>query len=94
MTTSGIGDGSAKDDDDMELINAEFESMVADLNLDQSSPRTYLDELDEIAQQEKAISSLPPRTSRGLHGSITHFISAIQRWWRRGDTNESDGAIV
>ena len=38
----------ANDDDEMELINAEFESMVAGLSLDESSPRTYLDELDEI----------------------------------------------
>jgi carboxylesterase len=35
-------------DDEQELINAEFEAMVSGLNLDQSSPSTYLDELEEI----------------------------------------------
>lgn len=44
--------GDATGDDEMDLINAEFESMVADLNLDQSSPRTFLDELDEIDRAE------------------------------------------
>lgn len=32
--------------DEKELIDAEFESMVSQLSLDQSSPTTYLDELD------------------------------------------------
>ena len=35
-------DGEFDDD----LVNAEFESMVEGLSLDESSPTTYLDELD------------------------------------------------
>ena len=42
----------AHNDDEMDLINAEFDSMVAGLSLDESSPRTYLDELEEIEKEE------------------------------------------
>jgi len=34
------------EDDEKDLIDAEFESIVAGLSLDESSPTTYLDELD------------------------------------------------
>jgi hypothetical protein len=83
-----------EDDDEMELINAEFESMVADLNLDQSSPRTYLDELDEIDKLEKSTLFIPPKSNRGLHGNILHIIESIKRWWKKPPRDGSDGAIV
>ena len=38
----------AEDEFDDELIDAEFESMVEGLSLDESAPTTYLDELDRI----------------------------------------------
>lgn len=37
---------SANESDENELINAEFESIVSQLSLDESAPTTYLDELD------------------------------------------------
>ena len=86
--------GDATGDDEMDLINAEFESMVADLNLDQSSPRTFLDELGEIDRAEDTHLYIPPKTKRGLHGSVTHFIESIQRWWKKPPRDDSDGAIV
>lgn len=81
-------------DDEMELINAEFESMVADLNLDQSSPRTYLDELDEIDKSENSDLYIPPKTNRGLHGSVSHIIESVKRWWKKPPRDESDGAVL
>lgn len=81
-------------DDEMELINAEFESMVADLNLDQSSPRTYLDELDEIDKSENSDLYIPPKTKRGLHGSVSHIIESVKRWWKKPPRDESDGAVL
>jgi len=39
----------AEDIDERDLINAEFESIVSTLNLDQSTGTTYLDELDKSA---------------------------------------------
>lgn len=81
-------------DDEMELINAEFESMVADLNLDQSSPRTYLDELDYIDKSEKSALYIPPKIKRGLHGSVVNIIESVKRWWKKPPRDNSDGAIV
>jgi hypothetical protein len=81
-------------DDEMELINAEFESMVADLNLDQSSPRTYLDELDEIDNSEKSALYIPPKNKRGLHGNVVNIIESMKRWWNKPPRDDSDGAIV
>ncbi len=89
---SGREDG--RNDDEMELINAEFESMVADLNLDQSSPRTYLDELDEIAKAERSEIYNPPAVKRGLHGTILHLQESIKRWWNKPPRDDSDGAVV
>lgn len=83
-----------RDDDEMDLINAEFESMVADLNLDQSAPTTYLDELDAIDKSENAEIYYPPRIHRGIHGTFEHFRTTIHRWWNRSGTDDSDGAIV
>lgn len=39
--------------DDIDLIDAEFESIVAGLSLDASTPTTYLDELDNLEDVEK-----------------------------------------
>lgn len=46
-------------DDETELINAEFDSIVSQLNLDQSTGSTYLDELDARAQAELFIPPNP-----------------------------------
>lgn len=39
---------SANESDENQLIDAEFESIVSQLSLDESSPTTYLDELDRM----------------------------------------------
>ena len=87
-------DSHADEGDEQELINAEFEAMVSGLSLDQSSPRTYLDELDAIEENESAEIYLPPRTQRGLHGTINHISETIKRWWNRPNSQDGDGAIV
>jgi hypothetical protein len=79
-------------DDEMDLINAEFESMVSGLNLDQSTPRTYLDELDEIEREEVAELYRKNQSSGLDKVSGTGFIQAIKQWWNRRDNNEDDGA--
>jgi hypothetical protein len=45
--------------DDSELVNAEFESIVSTLSLDQSSPSTYLDQLDAIDDSERFVAPNP-----------------------------------
>jgi carboxylesterase len=50
-------------DDEEDLINAEFESIVSGLNLDQSTGSTYLDELDrfdEITEADRFREPNPP----------------------------------
>jgi hypothetical protein len=51
----------SSDEFDDELVNAEFESMVEGLSLDESSPTTYLDELDGIYEAERFIAPNPHR---------------------------------
>ena len=83
-----------REDDEMELINAEFESMVADLNLDQASPKSYLDELEAIEAHERSAVYQIPIVRRGLHGATRNIINAITRWWRKPPHNDEDGAVV
>jgi hypothetical protein len=85
---------AADSSDEQDLINAEFEAMVSGLNLDQSSPRTYLDDLEDIDQSERAEIYTPPRVKRGLRGSIHHLLQSIKNWWKRPDSHDGDGAIV
>lgn len=87
-------DSHGDNGDEQELINAEFEAMVSGLNLDQSSPRTYLDELEAIEESEAVELYLPPRVKRGLHGTIDHTIKSIKSWWKRPNSSDGDGAIV
>ncbi len=48
-----------RNDDDSELVNAEFNSIVSTLSLDQSSPSSYLDELDAIDHSERFVAPNP-----------------------------------
>jgi carboxylesterase len=66
-----------------DLVDAEFESIVSGLSLDQSSPTTYLDELDRIDQTDRFIPPNPgkikldqmQRTSAvALLGSVAYLI--------------------
>ena len=88
------GDSDGDKGGEQELINAEFEAMVSGLNLDQSSPRTYLDELEAIEESESAELYLPPRTKRGLHGTLNHISETIKSWWKRPNSQDGDAAIV
>ncbi len=86
--------GERSEDDEMDLINAEFESMVSGLNLNQSSPRTYLDDLDAVERGEVGeVDRSYQRPSTG-NNSLSGFIQAIERWWHRKENNEGDGAEI
>jgi hypothetical protein len=45
--------------DDSDLVNAEFESIVSTLSLDESTGTTYLDQLDELDEFDKFIAPNP-----------------------------------
>ena len=48
-----------RNDDDSELVNAEFDSIVSSLSLDQSSPSGYLDQLENIDRSERFVAPNP-----------------------------------
>ena len=48
-----------RNDDDSESVNAEFDSIVSTLALDQSSPTTYLDQLEAIDHSERFVAPDP-----------------------------------
>lgn len=82
------------DDEELDLINAEFESIVSGLNLDQAHPKTYLDELEAMGAAENRDLYNVPRMRRGIHGSVHTILATISRWWKRQDDSDSDGAIL
>ena len=48
-----------RSDDDSDLVNAEFESIVSTLSLDESTGSSYLDQLDEIDESDNFIEPNP-----------------------------------
>jgi len=76
--------------DEEELIRSEFDSIVSGLNLDQSTPSTYLDDLDRI-DREGFIQPNPERqTPRGFIDSAR---KAIKSWFQRNNRDD-DGAAL
>ena len=77
--------------DEEDLIRSEFDSIVSGLSLDESTPSTYLDDLDRIDQSEGFVPPNPPtQTPRSFFLSAQ---SAIARWLKRG-YHEDDGAAL
>lgn len=74
--------------DEEELIRSEFDSIVSGLSLDESTPSTYLDELDRIDPAQGFIQPNPPtQTPRSFFFSAKR---AVLRWLKRG-YHEDDG---
>lgn len=76
--------------DEEELIRSEFESIVSGLNLDQSSPSTYLDDLDRIDREGFVPPNPAPITPRGFVQSARN---AIARWFHKTNRDD-DGAAL
>ena len=57
-------------DDEMDLINSEFESMVAGLSLDESTPNTYLDDLERESVSDQNHFEQPNPTWPGLRNFL------------------------
>jgi hypothetical protein len=85
------------DDDEQDLINAEFDSLVAGLNLDQSSPTTYLDELDGIEKSEAFKAPHIPAKKVGRKSFLESLQSArmsFEKWKRNRGDHDGDGAVL
>jgi hypothetical protein len=79
--------------DEEELINAEFESIVAGLSLDESTPTTYLDKLDAIEESERFTPPQLPR--RSLRQQFLDAKNAIKNWKNNPDKDlPDDGAAL
>jgi len=94
MSKRDSGDAGRSDEfSDDDLINAEFESMVEGLSLDESSPTTYLDELDSFEDLNRFTPPAIPKKS--MKEELRDAFRAITRWKNnpRNDHPE-DGAAL
>ena len=78
------------DFDDEELIRAEFDSMVEGLSLDESTPNTYLDDLERASAVDENHFEQPNPSWPGLRNFIQSARIAIRRWLRQ-ENNRDDG---
>jgi hypothetical protein len=81
------------DEFDDELIDAEFESMVEGLSLDESTPTTYLDELDAFEDQNRFTP--PAIAKKSFKQELRDALRAITRW-KNNPSNDhpEDGAAL
>ena len=79
--------------DEEDLIKAEFDSIVEGLSLDESSPTTYLDELDRM---EEVNRFTPPVILRKIIRDQIREMKISFRRWRNNSTElpPDDGAVI
>jgi hypothetical protein len=84
------------DESERELIDAEFESMVAGLSLDQSAPTTFLDDLDAIngEDSDRELYAFPQREDKTFKERISDSMRAFKSWWSKNDSDEGNGAVL
>jgi hypothetical protein len=98
MTSSSGDANSAQNpgEDEKDLIDEKFQALISGLSLDQSSPTTYLDELDKHVDDEHFTPPAPAKMN--LKKFFADGISAFKRWKdnpRSDNTNlDDDGAQV
>lgn len=92
MSEKSKRDHDPDDANDRELINMEFESMVEGLSLDESSPSTYLDELDNFVDQNKFVAPTPPNKS--LTENFKSALSAFKKWKDGKTDRDGDGVAL
>jgi hypothetical protein len=98
MTSSSGDANSAQNpgEDEKDLIDEKFQALISRLSLDQSSPTTYLDELDQHVDDEHFTPPAPAKMN--LKKFFADGVSAFKRWKdnpRSDNTNlDDDGAQV
>lgn len=79
--------------DEEDLIKAEFDSIVEGLSLDESSPTTYLDELDRFEEVNKFTPPAVPK--KKFREQLREMKISFTRW--RNNSREippDDGAVI
>jgi hypothetical protein len=98
MTSTSDDANAARnpDEDEKDLIDEKFQALVSGLSLDESSPTTYLDELDRSVDHEHFTPPVP--TKINLKKFFRDGISAFKKWKDnpRSDNSglDDDGAQV
>ena len=98
MTSSSGDANSAQNpgEDEKDLIDEKFQALISGLSLDQSSPTSYLDELDQHVDDEHFTPPAPAKMN--LKKFFADGVSAFKRWKdnpRSDNTNlDDDGAQV
>ena len=94
--TSAPDDAQNPGRDEKDLIDEKFQALVSGLSLDQSSPSTYLDELDRKVEQEHFTPPVPAKIN--LKKFFTDGANAFKKWKDnpRSDNSglDDDGAQV
>ncbi|MEN9381039.1 MAG: hypothetical protein RIR99_873 [Actinomycetota bacterium] len=80
MTSSADDAKSAQNpgDDEKDLIDEKFNALVSGLSLYQSTPNTYLDELERFADDERFTPPQPPRFT--VKKFFADGIRAVKKW--------------
>lgn len=94
--TSAPDDAQNPGDDEKDLIDEKFNALVSGLSLDQSSPSTYLDELDRSNDEEHFTPPVPATFS--FKKFFSEAVNAFKKWKNnpRSDNSglDDDGAQV
>ena len=94
--TSAPNDAQNHGEDEKDLIDEKFQALVSGLSLDESSPTTYLDELDRSVDDEHCTPPVPAKMN--LKKFFADGMSAFKRWKDnpRSDNSglDDDGAQV
>jgi len=89
--TGGVSNGP-DDANERELIDMEFQSMVDGLSLDESTPSTYLDELDNFVDENRFKAPAPARHS--FMQSIKLAVASFKNWKNGSNNRGDDGAQI
>lgn len=94
--TSAPDNAQNPGEDEKDLIDEKFNALVSGLSLDQSSPTTYLDELDRNIDDEHFTPPVPAKMN--LKKFFKDSVAAFKRWKESPRTDNSglddDGAQV
>ncbi len=90
MTSTPDDANSAQNpsEDEKDLIDEKFNALVSGLSLDQSSPSTYLDELDRRVDEERFTPPVPQKIS--LKNFFSDGINAFKKWKDNPRSDNSD----
>lgn len=76
--TSAPDDAQNPGDDEKDLIDEKFNALVSGLSLDQSSPSTYLDELDRSNDEEHFTPPVP--ATFNFKKFFSEAVNAFKKW--------------